>query len=104
MEGLALALPGFIAFEPEWLAVRDAYAALAIPASESALRSRPSVAVPPAQAIAILNPTSGVSGEFTLFYWHRRLSSDHFYCFCPNSNRSASNRKKGISLRRLLGW
>jgi hypothetical protein len=45
-----------------------AYAALAIPASESALRSLPSVAVSSAQVIAILNPTPGVGGEFTLFY------------------------------------
>jgi len=43
-------------------------AALAIPASESALRSLPSVAVSSAQVIAILNPTSGVGSEFTLFY------------------------------------
>ncbi len=68
MRGLALALPGFIAFAPEWLRCGAACAALAIPASESALRSLPSVAVSSAQVTAILNPTSGVGGEFTLFY------------------------------------
>ena len=67
-EGSALALPGFIAFAPEWLRCGAACAALAIPASESALRSLPSVAVSSAQVTAILNPTSGVGGEFTLFY------------------------------------
>ena len=40
----------------------------AIPAAGSALRSLPSVAVSSAQVIAILNPTSGVGGEFTPFY------------------------------------
>ena len=67
-EGFALALPGFIAFAPEWRRCGAACAALAIPAPESALRSLPSVAVSSAQVIAILNPTSGVGGEFTLFY------------------------------------
>ena len=65
---MALALPGFIAFAPEWLRCGAAYAALAIPAAESVLESLPSVALSPAQVIAILNPTSGVGGEFTLFY------------------------------------
>jgi hypothetical protein len=68
MRGLALALPGFIAFAPEWLRCGAACAAHAIPASESALRSLPSVAVSSAQVIAILNPTAGVGSEFTLFY------------------------------------
>ena len=74
MRGLALALPGFIAFAPEcvthaaWLRCGAACAALAIPAPESALRSLPSVAVFSAQVTAILNPTAGVGGEFTLFY------------------------------------
>ena len=67
-EGFALALPGFIAFAPEWLRAGRPCAALAIPAPESALRSLPSVAVPSAQVTAILNPTAGVGGEFTLFY------------------------------------
>ena len=68
MRGLALALPGFIAFAPEWRRCGAACAAHAIPAAESALRSLPSVAVSSAQVIAILNPTAGVGGEFTLFY------------------------------------
>jgi hypothetical protein len=68
MRGLALALPGFIAFAPEWLRCGAACAAHAIPAPESALRSLPSVAVSSAQVIAILNPTAGVGSEFTLFY------------------------------------
>ena len=67
-EGSALAHPGFIAFAPEWLRCGAACAARAIPAPESALRSLPSVAVPSAQVIAILNPTAGVGGKFTLFY------------------------------------
>ena len=45
-----------------------ACAAHTIPAPESALRSLPSVAVSSAQVTAILNPTSGVGSEFTLFY------------------------------------
>ena len=56
-EGFALALPGFIAFAPEWLPDGAAYAALAIPAAESALRSLPSVAVSSAQ------PGDGAFGE-----------------------------------------
>ena len=48
-EGFALVHPGFIAFAPEWLRCGAACAALAIPASESALRSLPSVAVSSAQ-------------------------------------------------------
>ncbi len=68
MRGLALALPGFIAFAPEWQRCGAADAAHAIPAPESALRSLPSVAAPSAQVTAILTPTSGVGGEFTLFY------------------------------------
>ena len=67
-EGSALALPGFIAFAPEWLRCGAADAAHAIPAPESALRSLPSVAVSSAQVTAILNPTPGVGSEFTLFY------------------------------------
>jgi len=55
-EGLALALPGFIAFAPEWLRCGAAYAALAIPASESALRSLPSVAVSFRSGICNLKP------------------------------------------------
>ena len=46
-EGFALALPGFIAFAPEWLRDGAAFAARAIPASESALESHPCVALPP---------------------------------------------------------
>ena len=65
-EGAALALPGFIAFAPEWLRSRGGSRRPAIPAPESALRSLPSVAVSSAQVTAILNPTSGVGGEFTL--------------------------------------
>jgi len=42
-------------------------AAHAIPAPESALRSLPSVAVSSPQVTAILNPTTGVGSEFTLF-------------------------------------
>ena len=68
MRGLALALPGFIAFAPEWLPCGAACAAHAIPAPESALGSLPSVALSSAQVTAILNPTTGVGGEFTLFY------------------------------------
>jgi hypothetical protein len=67
-EGLALALPGFIAFAPEWQRCGAAHAAHAIPAPESALRLRPRRAVSSAQVIAILNPATGVGGEFTLFY------------------------------------
>jgi hypothetical protein len=68
MRGLALALPGFIAFAPEWLRCGAACAAHAIPASESALGSLPSVALSSAQVTAILNQTTGVGSEFTLFY------------------------------------
>ena len=50
------------------VSVRGGFAALAIPAAESALGSLPSVALSSAQVIAILNPTSGVGSEFTLFY------------------------------------
>jgi hypothetical protein len=49
MRGLALALPGFIAFAPEWLRCGAADAAHAIPAPESALRLRPRIAVSSAQ-------------------------------------------------------
>ena len=52
----------------EWQRGGADYAARAIPAAESALGSLPSVALSSAQVIAILNPTSGVGGEFTLFY------------------------------------
>jgi len=45
MRGLALALPGFIAFAPEWQRCGAACAAHAIPAPESALRLRPRRAV-----------------------------------------------------------
>jgi hypothetical protein len=77
MRGLALALPlgdsvpkplGFIAYPPEWQRCGAACAAHAIPAPESALRLRPRRAVSSAQVTAILNPTSGVGSEFTLFY------------------------------------
>jgi hypothetical protein len=68
MRGLALALPGFIAFAPEWLRCGAACAAHAIPAPESALGSLPSVALSSAQVTAILNPTAGVGGEITLCY------------------------------------
>ena len=68
MRGLCPRAPRIFAFAPEWLRRGAACAALVIPAPESALRSLPSVAVPSAQVIAILNPTSGVGGEFTLFY------------------------------------
>ena len=67
MRGLALALPGFIAFAPEWLRCGAASAAHAIPAPESALGSLPSVALSSAQLTAILTPTTGVGSEFTLF-------------------------------------
>jgi len=67
MRGLALALPGFIAFVPEWLRCGAARAAPAIPAPESALRLRPRRAVSSAQVNAILKPATGVGGEFTLF-------------------------------------
>jgi hypothetical protein len=68
MRGLALALPGFFAFAPEWLRCRAAYHRPTIPAPESALRLRPRRAVSSAQVTAILNPTAGVGSEFTLFY------------------------------------
>jgi hypothetical protein len=68
MRGLALALPGFIAFAPEWLRCRAAYRRPTIPAPESALRLRPRRAVSSAQVTAILNPTPGAGSEFTLFY------------------------------------
>lgn len=68
MRGLALALPGFIAFAPEWLRCGAARAAHAIPAPESALRLRPRRAVSSAQVTAILTPTTGVGSEFTLLY------------------------------------
>jgi hypothetical protein len=54
MRGLALALPGFIAFAPEWLRCGAADAARAIPAPESALRLRPRRAVSSTQVTAIL--------------------------------------------------
>ena len=54
MRGLALALPGFIAFAPEWLRCRAAYRRPTIPAPESALRLRPRRAVSSAQVTAIL--------------------------------------------------
>ncbi len=66
-EGAALALPGFIAFAPEWLRCGAARTAPAIPAPESALGSLPSVALSSAQVTAILNPTSGVGSEITLW-------------------------------------
>ncbi len=43
-------------------------AAPTIPAPESALGSLPSVALSSAQVTAIVNPTSGVGSEITLWY------------------------------------
>ncbi len=67
-EGAALALPGFIAFAPEWLRSGAASAAPAVPAPESALESHPCVALSSAQVTEILNPTAGDGSEFTLWY------------------------------------
>jgi hypothetical protein len=64
MRGLALALPGFIAFAPEWLRCGAADAAHAIPAPESALRLRPRRAV--SSGNCNLNPATGVGSQFTL--------------------------------------
>jgi hypothetical protein len=68
MRGLGPRAPRIYRFRARMARGAGRLAALAIPASESALRSLPSVAVSSAQVTAILNPTSGVGGEFTLFY------------------------------------
>ena len=68
MRGLCPRAPRIYRFRARMAAVWGGFRRPAIPAPESALRLRPRRAVSSAQVTAILNPTAGVGGEFTLFY------------------------------------
>jgi len=68
VRGLAPRAPRIYRFRARWLRCGAATPALDSGLVRPALRSLPSVCRIFRSGIAILNPTSGVGGEFTLFY------------------------------------